>query len=68
MKMHFAAALGLACSIAGITPALAQKTTLIVGLASADAGVLVATTPEEFGVFYAEDIESKARLVKAIGK
>ena len=41
MKMHFAAAaLGLACSIAGITPALAQKTTLIVGLASADAGVL----------------------------
>ena len=41
MKMHFAAAtLGLACSIVGITPALAQKTTLIVGLASADAGVL----------------------------
>ena len=35
---------------------------------AADAGVLVATTPEEFGVFYAEDIESKARLVKAIGK
>ena len=35
---------------------------------AADAGVLVATTPEEFGVFYAADIESKARLVKAIGK
>ena len=35
---------------------------------AADGGVLVATTPEEFGVFYAEDIESKARLVKAIGK
>jgi tripartite-type tricarboxylate transporter receptor subunit TctC len=35
---------------------------------AADAGVLVATTPEEFGVFYAEDIESKAKLVKAIGK
>ncbi|MGH8619194.1 MAG: tripartite tricarboxylate transporter substrate-binding protein, partial [Burkholderiales bacterium] len=35
---------------------------------AAEAGTLVSTTPEEFGVFYNEDIESKAKLVKAIGK
>jgi len=35
---------------------------------AADAGVLVATTPEEFAAFFNEDIVSKAKLVKAISK
>lgn len=35
---------------------------------AADAGVLVAMTPEEFGAFYAADIEAKSSLVKAIGR
>lgn len=32
-----------------------------------DAGILVATTPDEFAAFYTADLEDKAKLVKAIG-